>query len=41
MCRLNGEMSGNIPIETDFGTIEIINSDNTIKIEKLHLKTII
>jgi hypothetical protein len=23
MCRLNGEISGNIPIQTDFGTVEI------------------
>ena len=41
MCRLNGEIGGNIPIETDFGTIETINKDGTSIIEKIPLKTII
>ena len=41
MCRLNGEISGSIPIETDFGTIESIQEDGISLIEKLHLRTII
>lgn len=41
MCRLNGEISGNIPIETDFGTIETIQENGISLIEKLPLKTII
>ena len=41
MCRLNGEISGNIPIETDFGTIDIVDDDGKVRIEKLKLKTII
>ena len=41
MCRLNGEISGNIPIETDFGTTEVKQSDGTSLIEKLPLRTII
>ena len=41
MCRLNGEISGNIPIETDFGTIETKQPNGTSLIEKLPLRTII
>ena len=41
MCRLNGEISGNIPIETDFGTIETNQPNGTSLIEKLPLRTII
>ena len=41
MCRLNGEIGGNIPIETDFGTIEIEHDDKTVTIEKVPLKSII
>ena len=41
MCKLNGEVSGNIPIETDFGTIEEVDAAGNIKITKLPLKTII
>lgn len=41
MCRLNGEISGNLPIQTDFGTIEIIQENGIIKIEKIELKEII
>lgn len=41
MCRLNGEISGNIPIETDFGTTETVQENGISLIEKLPLKTII
>ena len=41
MCRLNGEISGNIPIETDFGTIETKQPNGTSLIKKLPLRTII
>ena len=41
MCRLNGEISGNIPIETDFGTIETIDNKGNSTITKLPLYTII
>lgn len=41
MCRLNGEISGNIPIQTDFGTVEIIQDNGVIKIEKIKIIDII
>ena len=41
MCRLNGEISGNIPIETIADTIETIQEDGTSLIEKLPLRTVI
>ena len=41
MCRLNGEISGNIPIQTDFGTIEIVQDNGIVKIEKIKIIDII
>lgn len=41
MCRLNGEISGNLMVSTDFGTIEEIMEDGYTTITKLPIKTII
>lgn len=42
MCLLNGDISGSLPQEVDFGTIETYDSlTNTSTIESLPLKTII
>ena len=41
MCRLNGEISGNIPIETIVDTFEDIQEDGTSLIKKLPLHTVI
>ena len=41
MCRLNGEISGNLPIQTDFGTVEMDQGNGVIKVEKIELIEII
>ncbi len=40
MCRLNGEISGSLPMTVDFGTIETV-TDNVITVNKVPIKTII
>ena len=41
MCRLNGEVNGAIPAQHDFGVMEKIQSDGTVLLEKIPIKTII
>ena len=41
MCLINGELSGALPYQTDFGKIDIIEKDGTRRIEKVPIKTII
>lgn len=41
MCRLNGEISGNLPMSVDFGTEEIVAADGTVTINKIPIYTII
>lgn len=41
MCRLNGEISGNLPMSVDFGTEEIVAADGTIIVNKIPIYTII
>lgn len=41
MCRLNGEVSGNLPISTDFGVEDYENEEGKIIIQKLPLDVII
>ena len=41
MCRLNGEVSGNLPMSNDFGVLEEIDGNGNIKLTKLTIYTII
>lgn len=41
MCRLNGEVSGNLPMSNDFGVLEEVDGDGNIKLTKLTIYTII
>jgi hypothetical protein len=37
MCLLNGEVSGNIPMENNFGIMDIENNDGSISHERVPL----
>lgn len=41
MSRLNGEISGNLPISTDFGVLEEVDLDGNTTYTKLPIRTII
>jgi hypothetical protein len=41
MCKLNGDLGGNIMASTDFGTLEELDEDGNITYTKLKLKDII
>ena len=41
MCLLNGDVSGNLPVSVDFGTIETTGADGSIILEKLPIKVIL
>lgn len=41
MCRLNGEVSGSLPMSTDFGTEEIKYSEDYIEVKKIPIRKII
>lgn len=41
MCRLNGEIGGQLAVPVDFGTEEIENADGSITINKIPLRKII